>query len=403
MRIEHCIKIQEGGELLDQLELIDCVSTAGIDSLRGFSYQIKVFLLYLATIRENEQVEYETVDDVSIQSLNESNFDEKCKGYMFFNKDANTYSAIQVKRTSITKAVAKNIFLNWILLQNRGDVEEYIVFTEDAYQNTDDIFEIDCDNFFEEIQESKKRKDALITKVKSMVGGDKDKFINIIKEIKNHHKFRSIENIDDEIRQAYSSIFMKGGVADSIYNLRINELHNFIIKNLFACLEKRKPYVCTYSKFIQEAELICNRITNEKIELSYPNYIKTNPIRMNELVGTREYKQLQYCGLLESALKLNLGYRQYYQQYRLMNLENGKVENMDNIEITSFENFIQTKDKVQADNNDTPRNRFEETKKCSNSYASTEQIRYGALIYLTGENIEKDMKISWKDDENEAN
>lgn len=155
MRIEHCIKIQEGGELLDQLELIDCVSTAGIDSLRGFSYQIKVFLLYLATIRENEQVEYETVDDVSIQSLNESNFDEKCKGYMFFNKDANTYSAIQVKRTSITKAVAKNIFLNWILLQNRGDVEEYIVFTEDAYQNTDDIFEIDCDNFLRRFKSPK--------------------------------------------------------------------------------------------------------------------------------------------------------------------------------------------------------------------------------------------------------
>ena len=52
---------------MDQLELIDCVSSAGIDSLRGFSYQIKVFLLYLSKIKDNERMGYETIDDVSIQ------------------------------------------------------------------------------------------------------------------------------------------------------------------------------------------------------------------------------------------------------------------------------------------------------------------------------------------------
>lgn len=67
---------------------------------------------------------------------------------------------------------------------------------------------------------------------------------------------------------------MKGGVADSIYTLRINELHNFIVKNLFSCIEKRRPYVCTYNEFMQEAELICNRITNQKIELSYQTSLR---------------------------------------------------------------------------------------------------------------------------------
>lgn len=387
---------------MDQLELIDCMSSAGIDSLRGFSYQIKVFLLYLAKLQENERMEYETIDDVSIQKLNEANFDEKCGGYMSLNKDTNTYIAIQVKRTSIKADVAKGILLNWLLLQNRGDVEKYIIFTESAYQNTDNIFDINLDDFFEEIQNANRRKDALIMKVKNLFDGDKDKFFNFVTDIKQRHRFENIEKIDDEIYQAYSTVFMKGGVADSIYTLRINELHNFIVKNLFSCIEKRRPYVCTYNEFMQEAELICNRITNQKIELSYPNFIKRNPICMNELVGTREYKQLQYCGLSEPSMKINLGYRQYYQQYRLMNLENGRVDNMDNVEMTSFENFIQTKDRVQAYNIDTPRNRFEETKKCSNSYALTEQIRYGALIYLTGERVDEDIKISWKDEENEA-
>jgi len=384
---------------LDQLELIDCVSSAGIDSLRGFSYQIKVFLLYLSKIKDNERMGYETIDDVSIQKLNESNFDEKCNGYMSIKTESNTYTAIQVKRTTITVDVAKGILLNWLLLKDRGDVEEYIVFTEKDYKNTDSNF----DAFFDEIQNStKKRSDALIMRVKKLFNGDKNKFLKYITEIKQHYRFENVGKIDDEIYRAYSSIFMKGGVADSIYILRINELHNFVIKNLFSCIEKRLPYVCDYNEFMQEAELICNRITNNKIELNYPNFIKSNPVYMNELIGTREYKQLQYCGLSEPSMKINLGYRQYYQQYRLMNLENGRVDAMNSIEMTSFENFIQTKDRVQAENIDTPRNRFEETKRCSNSYASTEQIRYGTLIYLTGESIDDDIKISWKDDENDA-
>lgn len=225
---------------MDQLELIDCISSAGIDSLRGFSYQIKVFLLYLAKLQENERMEYETIDDVSIQKLNEANFDEKCGGYMSLNKDTNTYIAIQVKRTSIKADVAKGILLNWLLLRNRGDVEKYIIFTESAYQNTDNIFDINLDDFFEEIQNANRRKDALIMKVKNLFDGDKDKFLNFVADIKQHHRFENIEKIDDEIYQAYSTVFMKGGVADSIYILRINELHNFIVKNLFSCIEKRK-------------------------------------------------------------------------------------------------------------------------------------------------------------------
>lgn len=346
---------------------------------------------------------YETIDDVSIQKLNESNFDEKCNGYMSIKTESNTYTAIQVKRTTITVDVAKGILLNWLLLKDRGDVEEYIVFTEKDYKNTDSIFDINFDDFFDEIQNStKKRSDALIMRVKKLFNGDKNKFLKYITEIKQHYRFENVEKIDDEIYRAYSSIFMKGGVADSIYILRINELHNFVVKNLFSCIEKRLLYVCDYNEFMQEAELICNRIINNKIELNYPNFIKSNPVYMNELIGTREYKQLQYCGLSEPSMKINLGYRQYYQQYRLMNLENGRVDAMNSMEMTSFENFIQTKDRVQAENIDTPRNRFEETKRCSNSYASTEQIRYGTLIYLTGESIDDDIKISWKDDENDA-
>ncbi len=40
---------------------------SGINSLGGFAYQIKVFVLYMLSMDENMQAGFETVDDVSIK------------------------------------------------------------------------------------------------------------------------------------------------------------------------------------------------------------------------------------------------------------------------------------------------------------------------------------------------
>lgn len=71
----------------------------------------------------------------------------------------------------------QKVFFKLVTLQNRGDVEKYIIFTESAYQNTDNIFDINLDDFFEEIQNANRRKDALIMKVKNLFDRDKDKFL----------------------------------------------------------------------------------------------------------------------------------------------------------------------------------------------------------------------------------
>ena len=42
---------------------------SGINSLGGFSYQIKVFVFYMLSMSDNIQVEFEAVDDVSVRKL----------------------------------------------------------------------------------------------------------------------------------------------------------------------------------------------------------------------------------------------------------------------------------------------------------------------------------------------
>lgn len=115
---------------------------------------------------------------------------------MSIKTESNTYTAIQVKRTNITVDVAKGILLNWLLLKDRGDVEEYIVFTEKDYKNTDSIFDINFDDFFDEIQNStKKRSDALIMRVKKLFNGDKNKFLEYMTDIKQHYIFENVKKL----------------------------------------------------------------------------------------------------------------------------------------------------------------------------------------------------------------
>lgn len=373
------------------------VNMAGIDSLRGFSYQIKVFVLSLSTIKNGERVEYETIDDVNIRTINPSDFDDKCIGVINSRISNKSNCAIQVKRTTISNDNAKKILFNWLLLEDRGDVLNYLLYTDALYNNDDNIFDQDIDILFDEIKQSKARRNALIAKVKSIYGTDEKKFKDAIQKIKENHKFISINNIDYEILNAFSDIFVRGGVEDSIYELRIIELINFVIKGIFTSVERREPYICDYLTFRREAENICERIQNDRIEIDYGCYIKANPICIEEFAKTREYIQLMYCKLSEKNIQTHLGYRQYYQQYRMMNLGNGRADLLDNIELTSAENFVMVRDTLQQEGRDIPINRLNETKKMENSYTYSTQIKNGALVYLTKKDAHVDRQISWKD------
>lgn len=379
---------------------MECINTAGIDSLRGFSYQIKVFVLTLASIKSGEQVEYETIDDVNIQTINPSNFDDKCAGIINSIIDKKN-RAIQVKRTAIGSENAKRILFNWLLLYARGDVLEYQLFTDSSYDNDDIIFEQDMNMLFDEIKQSRARSNALIAQVKAIYGSDKELFDTAIQTIKEKHKFVSINNIDNELINVFADIFVRDGVVDSIYELRIIELINFVIKGIFSSIEKREPFICDYLTFRKEAESICERIRNERIDIDYGCYTKANPVYIEDFTATREYIQLTHCNLSAKNIQTHLGYRQYYQQYRMMNLGNGRADLLDDIELTSVENFVMVKDLLQQEERDTPINRLNETKQMENSYSSSTQIKNGALVYLTKKDIEIERQISWKDEQDE--
>lgn len=374
---------------------------SGIKSLAGFAYQIKVLIYYLALLQKNQQIEFETLEDVNIRSFETSKIDNYSDSYKCIMGNIEGNIAIQVKRTSISSITAEKILYNWLITEkNHSNVNRYILFTDKEYGNEDNVFEINAEELFNKINNSNKKANSLITRVKNMFDGNLEEFKNIYNSIKNKYEFKSIEEIDNEILNRYEERFQRGGIPEVIYYMRIQELMRYITEEIMKSVSEGKPFICTYDKFIKQIVEICRNIDEDEPVISYSSFKKNNTIDWEDLevINSREYIQLSECNLPRKSIENHLMYKIYYESLKCSYMENNKVRKIDEIEDTTYENYEFSKVILEKNNKDTPINRLIEVKDKPNSYAHNEQIKYGAAIYLTRADIEEERQISWKDD-----
>lgn len=195
---------------------------SGINSLGGFAYQIKVFVSYMLSMDEGMQAEFETVDDIAISKMTSDIIDDNEDKFRNLIVSANGIKAIQVKRTSITEKVAKQVLFNWMLLEKSGKtITNYILFTDKSYKNSDIVFDVSAEVLYEEILNSKKSEKATITKIKKEYENDKYRFLNVYERVKNKYTFMAVDSIDEEISEKCKVLFKKAGVNRITYCNRI--------------------------------------------------------------------------------------------------------------------------------------------------------------------------------------
>lgn len=243
--------------------------SSGIFSLSGFSFQIRVFVCYMLTLKEGMQIEFETIDDVNIGKIKHNEIDNFDDNYVNRIVGTNTNIAVQVKRTSITESSAIKILLNWILLESSEHViTKYVLFTDAEYENVDILFSKSAQEQFEFIKESTKSSRATITKVKKMYRKFED-FEKIYNSIKDKYEFISIENIDGKIDENCSEHFRKAGINKVVYYDRIKELLQHITVQIMESINNKEPYILCYPEFMTLIEDICSRMTEQ---LTLPHY-----------------------------------------------------------------------------------------------------------------------------------
>ena len=374
---------------------------SGINSLRGFAFQIKVFVSYMLDLKDGMQLEFETIEDVNLKKIKADNIDENSENFRSNLLDAETNQAIQVKRTTITKDVAMKILLNWILLESsERNVSKYILLTESAYNNKDIIFESSAEDLFQKIIKSSKNEGATITKVKKLYKNELKNFENIVEKIKGKYEFLSVDDIDKNIDDKCGLHFRK--VANNVvYGQRLKELLQHITVEIMDAVNQKKPFIIDYCGFVRLIEDISTRLTESFTAPNYADFKKINPVDLSnsEISKLREYQQLVACNLPDNLLKQHLSFKGYYENTRYGYMETNKLSRIEEIEETTFENFENVVFRLQREGSDEPYTRLDETKKMPNSHATNEQIRYGCGIYLTKDGI-VDRQISWEDEQN---
>lgn len=374
---------------------------SGIYSLRGFSFQIKVFVSYMLDLKEGMQLEFETIEDVNLKRIKADNIDENSENFKstFLSDEAN--QAIQVKRTTITKDVAMKILLNWILLESSNrNVLKYILLTESAYNSKDIIFEGSVEELFQKIINSSKKGNATVTKVKNLFKTNFEDFENIINTIKEKYEFLSVDDIDKNIDDKCALHFRKAA-NEVVYGQRLKELLQHITVEIMDAVNQKKPFAINYYGFVKLLEDVSTRFTEFITAPNYADFKKLNQIDLSnsEISKLREYQQLVACNLSENLLRQHLTYKNYYENILYKYMETNKLSKIEEIEETAFENFENVVFRLQRDGSDVPFNRLDETKKMTNSHANNEQIRYGCGIYLTKDGI-VNRQISWEDEQN---
>ena len=383
------------------------VSNGGISSLGGFAYQIKVFVYYLEQLQENMEIGYETYEDVAInfKPADQEYIDKKCANFNSLYKTADGITAIQVKKTKLDSKDFEQLLYNWLLLEmSDKSISKFILLMDSNYNNTDKIFSQSAKSFYEKILESDDDSKSLKSKVKKIGAGDFEKFEKIYNKIKANYEFKPIDNIDDELAQIYKKTFLKSHIDTTTYSLRIKELLSRITLEIMESVVNGNAYICKYSDFICFVGDIIQSITDEETCLSFSIFKSLNRVNLKdtEIATSRQYKQLCSCFRAENKIEEHLIYEQYYNAYELRSLENRRKDKIDNIEVTTFSNFTDAKEfLLNMDRDDKPLLRLDETKKRGNSYTSNEQISYGSAIHLTKEETERNILISWKDDEHE--
>ena len=383
--------------------MVESANNYGINSLGGFVFQIDTFIYYALKLQQDETLEYESIEDVSIRRKEDFDTNEDSFRTNLISP-SDSYTVIQVKHTNLTDAVVKKVLMNWVLLEYSGvNVEKYILFGISSYENNGNINDVDNRSLYNEIINNRERRqNSIKKKLKDIFNNNYDLFNRIVNKIKSTSTIKTPDSNKDLLIEEAKDLFHKDGVMFPVYLSRIKSLRSRIYYAILEAIKNKTSYKLKYATFRKIIESITNEITDEFPLVSFTDYKKEHPININKISNLREVKQLQTCNLTNNGIIRRIHRCNYYSDYQYKLKEQAKVSTIENIETAAYENFEDAKERLIMNNNDTPYERLTQTEDKSNSFCDNEFLKKGVCIYLTKDKeITGDKQVSWEDDSDE--
>lgn len=383
----------------------ELLNDSGLSSLSGFSYQIKVFILRLTQLQQGQRVEFETLDDVAVRSLSsKDSVSDSC--FKWSVDETSSIEVFQVKQTNVTESIGRQVLYNWLLAYNqKSDISKFTLYVAQGYSTNTKAFTNGSEKEYQTVIESDKAATALISRVKQIYKDDSAKFERDYQTICNRFTVKRLSDIDELIAKQLVTPFHATAtdIGKTYFEKRIDELFTRICARIMDCAGQRIPYVCVHAEYMQLCEEICKNISPTQYTPDYEAFrqVFTQNDLTDEIIHSREYRQLSHCKLSNSEILDHLRWEQYYQSIRQHYLSDAKKEAISKTENIAQQNHRDVVYELQAEDKDTPRLRLIRTKRCEISTLHDEFSRWGTYIFLTQNDLPN--QISWKDEDEDAN
>lgn len=376
------------------------VTDAGIVSLSGFAFQIKVFVMLLSQLQQNQQIEFETLDDVAINSL--PNNDKQEDSCIKKQSDKETgIKVFQVKQTNVTTDVCRKVLYNWLLaLTEEPNVSEFVLYLGKGYSATTTVLSGTADNEYKKIIDSDKLPTALVTRVKVLYQDNSEQFKKDYEYISNRWRLQELENIDELLSSKLTTVFHADAhsIGTIYYQKRIEELFTRICARIMESAGKRQPYICMQNEYMQLCEEICRNISPQQYTPDYTSFnrVHTPPEVNVEIAQSRAYRQLEFCRLTLSEILNHLSWEQYYQNIRQHYFADAQKDLIIETEDIAYQNHNDVVLELRVEDKDTPLLRLLKTKQRPIHTLKDQYSRWGSYVYLTNDDATN--QISWKDE-----
>lgn len=216
--------------------------------------------------------------------------------------------------------------------KNNADIEQFVLVT-DREVDIDVFVDMDEDEIFKEVNAATGNK-SIDAKVKK-IGYTEMEFKQKVRDIVSMSSIQKYENIDTEIENKFQDFFIRYGVSEVTYYIRIKEFLQQITVEILDAVGNGQPYLLTYESMSKIRDCIITNYTDEKWEPSFSQFRRLKKVNLEDLavIKSREYRQLKTCeSLKEEDICRHLQWGEYYVNSKRGYYERGMSDKIKGME-----------------------------------------------------------------------
>lgn len=371
----------------------------GIESLKGFLYQLKVFFSNVIDSIKICDVIFEGKDDVECERKEDNLFSQKLSN-----------EVIQVKNGKIDTNTMNKILANWLNL-GMPKQTKYVLFVSKSYKFEDKkvIAEKFVENLIEKNCKSEKKLQSnnILKKVYDhYFNGD---LLNvtalmadlefIIDSMILNCIVKNNDDLENEIFEKYAAEYCKGMNSQIAKEKRLCQLLLLLSSQVFNSIEKGEPYKVDFPEFFRINSIAAENVTDEKYSPSLETFLsKQYTTDMKESIFADrkvEVRQMIIAKQSEPEIIKFLGYELFYREIRDFNSQN-RIDEVNEFETAAYDSYLLEKEEELPPNKlfrNTLKNEIRHDKIKLNGFGNM-----GCYIHLSSEEGDVKKRIKWGDE-----